>query len=56
VPPGGPGWIHEIKHDGFRILAERDASGVTFPTRRGLRFADRFSLPAVTCEAEEDWN
>jgi ATP-dependent DNA ligase len=22
VPPPGPGWIHEIKHDGFRILAE----------------------------------
>jgi ATP-dependent DNA ligase len=20
-PPTGPGWIHEIKHDGFRILA-----------------------------------
>ena len=23
-PPPGPGWIHEIKHDGFRILARRD--------------------------------
>ena len=22
TPPAGPGWIHEIKHDGFRILAE----------------------------------
>jgi ATP-dependent DNA ligase len=20
-PPAGPGWLHEIKHDGFRILA-----------------------------------
>jgi ATP-dependent DNA ligase len=19
--PAGPGWIHEIKHDGYRILA-----------------------------------
>jgi ATP-dependent DNA ligase len=26
-PPRGPGWIHEIKHDGFRILARRDANG-----------------------------
>ena len=25
APPAGPGWIHEIKHDGFRLLAERDA-------------------------------
>jgi hypothetical protein len=23
-PPSGPGWIHEIKHDGFRILARKD--------------------------------
>ena len=31
----GPGWIHEIKHDSFRVLAERDAKGVTLRTRRG---------------------
>jgi hypothetical protein len=24
-PPAGVGWIHEIKHDGFRLLARRDA-------------------------------
>jgi hypothetical protein len=24
-PHSGPGWIHEIKHDGFRILARREA-------------------------------
>ena len=23
VPPSGPYWIHEIKYDGFRILAHR---------------------------------
>jgi ATP-dependent DNA ligase len=21
APPSGPGWIHEIKHDGFRVMA-----------------------------------
>ncbi len=46
-PPIGPGWIHEIKHDGFRILAERDAKGVTLHTRRGYDFADRFPLAAA---------
>jgi hypothetical protein len=25
APPAGPDWLHEIKHDGFRILAQRDA-------------------------------
>jgi ATP-dependent DNA ligase len=28
APPGGPDWLHEIKHDGFRIMARRDAKGV----------------------------
>jgi len=27
-PPAGRRWIHEIKHDGFRILARKDARGV----------------------------
>jgi len=26
APPSGPDWLHEVKHDGFRILARRDAS------------------------------
>ena len=43
-PPSGPGWLHEIKHDGFRILARKDAEAVMLdfmkparPGRRGLR-------------------
>jgi ATP-dependent DNA ligase len=24
-PPSGPGWVHEIKHDGFRLMVRRDA-------------------------------
>jgi ATP-dependent DNA ligase len=28
APPSGPNWLHEIKHDGFRIVALRDAAGV----------------------------
>jgi ATP-dependent DNA ligase len=23
-PPIGPNWIHEIKHDGYRLMARRD--------------------------------
>jgi ATP-dependent DNA ligase len=33
APPSGPGWLHEIKHDGFRIMARR--TGRT-PDRRPL--------------------
>jgi ATP-dependent DNA ligase len=35
-PPTGPGWIHEIKHDGLRILARRNATGVWLYTRNRL--------------------
>jgi hypothetical protein len=34
APPCGPDWLHEIKHDGFRILARRDAKGVRLITQR----------------------
>src|SRR5271154_3820260 len=43
-PPAGPGWIHEIKHDGFRIVAHRDGDRVRLVTRNGYDFADRFPL------------
>src|SRR5258706_15043218 len=32
-PPSGPGWIHEIKHDGYRLMARRDPIGVRLLTR-----------------------
>jgi bifunctional non-homologous end joining protein LigD len=38
APPSGPGWLHEIKHDGFRILARRDSAGVQLTTRAGNDF------------------
>jgi ATP-dependent DNA ligase len=34
--PAGDRWIHEIKLDGFRMLARRDAAGVRLLTRRGV--------------------
>jgi bifunctional non-homologous end joining protein LigD len=42
VPPSGPGWIHEIKHDGMRIMARRDGAGVRLITRNGNDFTSRF--------------
>jgi bifunctional non-homologous end joining protein LigD len=47
VPPSGPGWLHEIKHDGFRILARKDASGVRLITRAGNDFSSRFPFIAM---------
>jgi bifunctional non-homologous end joining protein LigD len=50
-PPSGPGWIHEIKHDGFRIMARRDARGVRLITRQGNDFTKRFPAAVKTLEA-----
>jgi bifunctional non-homologous end joining protein LigD len=47
-PPSGPGWLHEIKHDGFRMMAHRDAAGVRLFTRNGHDWTSRFPL---ICEA-----
>jgi bifunctional non-homologous end joining protein LigD len=47
APPSGPGWIHEIKHDGFRILARGDAAGVRLITRAGNDFSSRFPFIAI---------
>jgi ATP-dependent DNA ligase len=44
APPSGPGWLHEIKHDGFRILARRDTAGVRLITRNGNDFTNRFPI------------
>jgi bifunctional non-homologous end joining protein LigD len=51
VPPSGPDWIHEIKHDGFRIMARRDVAGVRLLTRKGNDFTKRFPLAAAAVAA-----
>ena len=43
-PPSGPGWMHEIKHDGYRLMARRDSVGIRLITRRGNDWSDRFPL------------
>jgi len=50
-PPSGPGWLHEIKHDGFRVIARREAAGVRLITRNGYDLTDRFKLAAAAVAA-----
>ena len=44
-PPSGPLWVHEIKHDGYRLMVRRDGARVRCFTRNGYDWADRF--PAI---------
>ena len=43
-PPSGSNWIHEIKHDGYRLMARRDPVGIRLITRRGNDWTIRFPL------------
>ena len=55
VPPSGPGWLHEIKHDGFRILARRNAAGIRLIKRAGNDFSSRFpSIATAGAQLLED--
>ena len=42
-PPSGANWIHEIKHDGYRLMARRDPMGIRLLTRRGNDWSSRRS-------------
>jgi hypothetical protein len=42
--PSGSEWVHEIKHDGYRLIARRDGNRVRLYTRRGLRLVRQVSL------------
>jgi ATP-dependent DNA ligase len=43
-PPSGSNWIHQIKHDGCRLMARRDPVGIRLLTKRGNDWANRFPL------------
>ena len=42
--PAGPDWFHEIKHDGYRLIVQREGKRVRLLTRRGYDWTDRFPL------------
>jgi ATP-dependent DNA ligase len=44
-PPAGPDWVHEIKHDGYRLIVRRDGDTVRLFTRRGYDWSGRY--PAI---------
>ena len=44
APPEGPEWVHEIKHDGFRLLALKKEDRVSLYSRQGRTLTYRFPL------------
>jgi bifunctional non-homologous end joining protein LigD len=39
-----PDWIHEIKHDGYRLIVQREGQRVRLFTRNGHDWSGRFPL------------
>ena len=44
-PPAGPDWLHEVKHDGYRVVARKQGERVTLWSRHATHFTDR--LPRI---------
>jgi len=51
--PTGNGWMHEIKYDGYRVLAAVKGDEVRLFTRSGLDWSERFA-PIATALASLD--
>src|ERR1700686_5246704 len=43
-PPVGPQWIHEVKHDGNRLIARKRDDRVRLFTRRGYDWTEPYPL------------
>jgi bifunctional non-homologous end joining protein LigD len=44
-PPSGADWVHEINHDGYRVIVRRDDPAARFYTRNAYDWTTR--LPAI---------
>jgi bifunctional non-homologous end joining protein LigD len=47
-PPSGEAWLHEIKHDGFRVIARKHGHRVRLYSRPGNDLTHRFPLIVET--------
>src|SRR5947199_2109947 len=53
-PPGGEGWGHEIKLDGYRVQLRVEDGRATLKTRKGLDWTEKFSTIAEAGSALPD--
>src|ERR1700751_6042322 len=52
-PPDGPDWLHEIKFDGYRMMAQLDRGAVKLLTRTGLDWTHKYPAIAKAVAALE---
>jgi len=49
--PSGSQWLHEIKHDGFRVIARKNGARVRLYSRPGNDLIHRFPLIVIFAHA-----
>jgi bifunctional non-homologous end joining protein LigD len=50
-PPAGAAWVHEVKFDGYRLMARVDRGRVKLLTRKGLDWTTKFATLKKALEA-----
>jgi bifunctional non-homologous end joining protein LigD len=50
-PPAGQNWVHEVKFDGYRLLARIDGGRARLKTRSGLDWTEKFTSVKKALEA-----
>jgi ATP-dependent DNA ligase len=48
----GPNWVHEVKHDGYRLIVRRQGPVVRLFTRRVARAAAKLGARSFTLDGE----
>src|SRR5262249_33508248 len=46
-PPSSADWVHEIKHDGYRLIVRRDGAAARLYTRNAYDWTARFPVIAA---------
>jgi bifunctional non-homologous end joining protein LigD len=49
-PPSGTDWVHEIKHDGYRMIVRRDGPAVRLYSRNANDWTARLTAIAAAAE------
>jgi bifunctional non-homologous end joining protein LigD len=50
-PPSGADWVHEIKHDGYRMIVHRDGPTVRLYSRNAYDWTERLAAIANAAES-----
>jgi bifunctional non-homologous end joining protein LigD len=50
-PPTGADWVHEIKHDGYRMIVHRDGPTVRLYSRNAYDWTERLAAIATAAES-----